>query len=61
MEQVKLVKGDGILSVQVWTEELPGRPFPEYAVLVDIYSDGSISSPKVPELMALRREILERL
>ena len=41
-QQIKLVRGAGITSVQVMTDHLPGRPFPAYAVLCDIKDDGTI-------------------
>ena len=42
MEGIKIEKGAGLVSVQVWTDELPGRPFQAYAVLCDIKEDGTI-------------------
>lgn len=58
---VKLEKGAGVVSVQVWTDKLPGRPFPAWAVLVDIKEDGTfLCNPKDLELIELRRQIIKR-
>lgn len=59
---IRLVKGAGIISVQVWTEHLKGRPFSGWAVLVDLKDDGRfLGKPNTPELIALRREILAQV
>lgn len=46
LNEIKIVtsKDNGIISIQVWTNKLPGRPFPAWAVLVDITEDGKILS-----------------
>ena len=44
MEEIIIQKGVGLVSIQVWTDELPRIPFPAYAVLCDIGEDGTILS-----------------
>lgn len=55
---VKIVqsKTGGLVSVQVWTDRLPGRPFPAYAVLVDITKDGKMF--KYPGDEKHRKEVI---
>jgi len=70
MDNIKIVKGgydsEGkptIYSIQVWTEELPGRPFPAWAVLLDLNEDGTLfqAYPNSPDVVELRKQILERI
>jgi len=62
-ERIKIIRGAGLTSIQVWTEELPPyRYFPAYAVLVDVTDDGSIlwDTHEAKEFRAnLMRQILK--
>ncbi len=59
---IRIEHGAGLISVQVWTNKLPGRPFPAWAVLVDIKDDGSfLCNPNNPGLISLRRDIIAEL
>ena len=56
---IRLVYGSGLVSVQVWTNELKGRPFPGYAILCDINDDGTIIDYKGAQ--ERRRDIIKNM
>lgn len=61
-KKIKVVRGAGVISIQVWTESLRGRPFPAWTVLVDLKDDGTFLCPSsTPALVALRKEILAKI
>ena len=55
----EIVLGDGIVSIQVHTDELPGRPFPANAVIADISDDGKFYSLQVCK--KLRAQIISQV
>ena len=59
MDNIRIIKGAGIYSVQVYTKPLQGRPFPAFAVLCDIKEDGSIIHWKGDK--DFRKEVLKNL
>ena len=59
MENVIIKKGAGLISVQVWTGKLKGRPFPAYAVLCDIKKDGTVI--EYPASKRLRADIIKNM
>ncbi len=57
---LRLLKGGDILSVQVLTDELPGRPFKAWTVLCDFKLDGSLLS-NTKESQAHRQAVFAQL